>query len=876
MGALGICTMPDLIGRTLGHYRIAEKIGEGGMGVVYRADDERLDRDVAIKVLPDSVAADPDRLRRFEREAKAVAALSHPNILEIFDFDTEGGVTYAVTELLEGQSLRQRITRGLSDWRSAVTMCAAVADGLAAAHKGEIIHRDLKPENVFLTVDDEVKILDFGLAKVLRPEGAGGLRSEAPTGSMETRAGSVMGTVGYMSPEQVRGEPVDHRTDIFALGCLLHELLCGQRAFPGNSDAEVATAILSRQPTPLRQTGCDLPVDVQPIVDRCLEKSPVRRFQNASDLSFALRSLTTGSGSGDPTPGPRLLRGWRLAAAAAIVIAAVAGAVILRGDRTTDAPAEISTGLNPKLVAAAAFENRTGRPELDNLGLVAADWLTNCLARIDAIDVVPIGLGVESRAGATSPQEVAEATGAGIVVTGAYYLEGDTLRFQANLTDATRGSLLRSLDPSAGPVDQPMISIESLGSDVAGAVASLFSGWDPGIDQNIRPPGFEAYREYLAGMDLFFVDNQKALEHFGRAAELDLDFVAPQLMALSVLRISLRLVEAQAIVDRLSEHRQRMNPFERSWLEYHRAKLDGDNQRALLQMRRCLELAPRSAFIKFGLARGLLNCARPREALEMVSAIGDLGLWSGMGACTLPLGVKMDAQHQLGSYEGELESARQGVEACGNQTYLQRRRARALIGKGEVDLVEEVLNDGLKAPDARRRSLILFLDIACELDAHGHPALALGVAERGVTHAQDHLSMDKASEWQRLRYAQLLLMLGRLDEADQVLLALNDEIPGDDDVLGWLGIASAERGDTEAATRYSAMLRDLNRPFLLGWDRYYRAAIAAHLGRSAEALSLLRDAFSRGIPWGVELHANLELKPLRGHPEFEAILNPDG
>jgi TolB-like protein len=187
------------------------------------------------------------------------------------------------------------------------------------------------------------------------------------------------------------------------------------------------------------------------------------------------------------------------------VIATVVGAVILLGDRTAEAPAETSTDLNPNLVAAAAFENRTGKPELDNLGLVAADWLTNVLARIDAIDVVPIGLGVESRAGSTSPQEVADTTGADIVVTGAYYLEGDSLRFQANLTDATRGSLLRSLEPSGGPVDQPMAAIEPMASEVAGAVASLFASWDTDFDQNLRPPGFEAYREYIAGMEFFFV-----------------------------------------------------------------------------------------------------------------------------------------------------------------------------------------------------------------------------------------------------------------------------------------------------------------------------------------------------------------------------------
>jgi tetratricopeptide (TPR) repeat protein len=868
--------MQDLIGRTLGHYRIAEKIGEGGMGVVYRAHDERLDRDVAIKVLPDAVAANPDRLRRFEREAKAVAALSHPNILEIHDFASDGEITYAVTELLEGQSLRERVTRGLSDWRSALTICAAIADGLAAAHKSQIIHRDLKPENVFLTAEDQVKILDFGLAKVLHTEDADELKSEAPTGTMGTVAGRVMGTIGYMSPEQVRGEPVDHRTDIFALGCLLHELLCDQRAFPGNSDADVATGIISRQPPPLRETGCDVPIDVQPIVDRCLEKSPAKRFQNASDLSFALRSLTTGSGSQDPTPTPRLFRGWRPAAAAVIVVMAAAGAVILRGNRTTEVPAETSSGLNPRLVAVAPFENRTGRGELDNLGLVAADWLSNTLARIDGIDVVPIGLGVESRAGSSSPQEVADATGAGTVVTGAYYLEGETLRFQANLTDATHGSLLRSLDPSTGPVDQPMASIESLGSEVAGAVASLFSSWDQGFDESIGPPSFEAYQEYVAGMSFFAVDEQKALEHFRRAAEIDPDFVAPQMMALSVLRGRGAYAPAMAIVDRLSEQHRLMNPFEQFWLGYHKAKLDGDNQRALQQVRRCLELAPRSTFLRLGVARSAFVCARPHEALEVISAINDLGQWSGSGPCDYLFDVKANAQHVLGLYDGELESARQSIEVCGNRTYLQRRRARALIGTGEADLVDEVLNDGLQAPDARQSSQGLFLDIARELDAHGHSALALSVAERGVAHARDHLNLDEASEWQRLRTVQLLTMLGRFGEADRILLALNDEIPNDEDVLGWLGIVAAMRGDTEAAVRYSVILDDLDRPLSLGWESSYRAAIAAHLGRSNEALSLLRDAFSRGYPWAVRLHTNLELKPLRGHPEFEAILHPDG
>ena len=861
-------------GDKLGRYEIIAPLGAGGMGEVFRARDDRLDREVAIKVLPEALAQDPERLSRFRREARAVASLSHPNILAIHDFATEGETTYAVTELLEGQTLREVVDRGGNDWRSAVMICAAVAEGLVAAHRNQIIHRDLKPENVVLTVDDQVKILDFGLAKVLRPDAESDVENEAPTDTLDTRIGAVMGTVGYMSPEQVRGEIVDHRTDIFSLGCLLHELISGRRAFPGNTQAEVSAAILDRQPVALQRAGAHLPEEVQLIVDRCLEKTPAKRFQNAGDLGFALRSLTTGGGSESPAPVPKRRRGWLLAAAV-IVIAVFAGAFFLRDRREVGPPPETTTSLNPNLVAVAPFENRTGNAEFDDLGLVAADWLTNALARIDAIDVVPIGIGIESRVGVTSSQEVADATGAGIVVTGAYYLEGDTLRFQANLTNAIHGSLLRSLDPTVGPVDQPMACIESLGSEVSGAVASLFASWDQAFDQNIQPPSFEAYREYIAGMELFRVDNQKTLEHFKRAVELDPDFVAPQLIMVTMLRVAEHFEEAQEIVDRLSEQIPNMNPFEQLWLGYHTAKLEGDNQRAVLQLRRSLELAPRSVMIKFGLARNLLVCAHPREALEVISSIDDPGRWSGTGACPLPFRVETNAQHVLGSYDGELESARQSIEICGNRVDQQLRKARALIAMGEVHLVEEILNDGLRAPDAHQSGLYLFLGIARELDAHGHPALGLNVAERGVAHAQDHLSMDEASEWQRLWYVQLLTMLGRFNEADQLLVALNDEIPDDDDVLGWLGIASAMRGDVEGAERYSAMLRDLNRPYLRHSTSFYRAGVAAHLGRTSEALGLLRDAFSRGYSWGAGLHSSLELKPLRGHSEFEAVLHPE-
>src|SRR5450755_4723387 len=224
-------------GTRLGPYEILAPLGAGGMGEVYRARDSKLDRDVAVKVLPESVAADPDTLARFEREAKAVAALSHPNILAIFDFGTHEGTAYAVTELLEGETLRGKLDSGPIAQKQAVDYALQIARGLSAAHEKGIVHRDLKPENLFVSKDGHVKILDFGLAKKVEAVAAG-KDTSAPTGSGHTEPGTIMGTVGYMSPEQVRGLPVDHRSDIFSFGAILYELLSGKKAFSRDTNAE--------------------------------------------------------------------------------------------------------------------------------------------------------------------------------------------------------------------------------------------------------------------------------------------------------------------------------------------------------------------------------------------------------------------------------------------------------------------------------------------------------------------------------------------------------------------------------------------------------------------------------------------------------------
>jgi Tol biopolymer transport system component/tRNA A-37 threonylcarbamoyl transferase component Bud32 len=277
-------------GSKLGPYEIVAPLGAGGMGEVYRARDSRLKREVAIKVLPQALSRDPDRLRRFEQEALATAALNHPNILAVFDIGTNEGSPYVVSELLEGETLRDRLRGGLIALRKTLDYALQIAHGLAAAHEKGIIHRDLKPENIFFTKDGRAKILDFGLAKLTHPES--GDHTSLPTMTHATEAGVVLGTAGYMSPEQVRGVAVDARSDIFSFGAILYEMISGKRAFHRDTAADTMSAILKEDPPDLSETNRNVSPALERIVQHCLEKSPEQRFHSASDIAFDLEHLS--------------------------------------------------------------------------------------------------------------------------------------------------------------------------------------------------------------------------------------------------------------------------------------------------------------------------------------------------------------------------------------------------------------------------------------------------------------------------------------------------------------------------------------------------------------------------------------------------------
>ena len=474
-------------GNRLGPYEILAPLGAGGMGEVYRARDTRLDRTVAIKVLPERLASDRRALERFEREAKAVAALSHPNILAIHDFEIHEGVRYAVTELLEGATLREHLEGSAITPRKAIEYAMQIARGLGAAHERGIVHRDLKPENVFVAVGGHVKILDFGLARELVPA-PGETGSSAGTVPEATEPGTILGTVGYMSPEQVRGAAADARSDIFAFGVVFYEMLTGRRAFRADSAVETMSAILTDEPAEFSDPRSRaIPTGIERIVRRCLEKSPAERFQNARDLGFAIEAVSG--------------------------LSAV----------------EASAGAEPRTagkrsVAVLPFRDLACNPENADLGLGLADATTTELASLRSLLVRPTAAILKYNACGVDPHQAARELGVDAVVDGNFQRSGSRLRVTVQLVRASDG---RSLWGSK--IDTTLDDIFEMQDHVSRKIAEALEVEMTPEEERRRSraprPAGEAYELYLKGRASLFrgtlADVNAAIEAFEQARDAD-------------------------------------------------------------------------------------------------------------------------------------------------------------------------------------------------------------------------------------------------------------------------------------------------------------------------------------------------------------------
>src|SRR5712691_263443 len=474
-------------GSRLGPYEILAPLGAGGMGEVYRARDTRLLRDVAIKVLPEALHGDDEALSRFEREARAIAALSHPNILAIHDFGRDGSVSYSVTELLEGETLRTALARGPLASRRAFEIGAAVAEGLSAAHSRGIVHRDVKPDNVFLTSHGVGKILDFGLVRHSDPGWRGADTASPTVGG--TTPGIVLGTIGYMSPEQVRGDRADARTDIFALGCVLYEMLTGRRAFEGATAAEAFAAVLRDEPAALTEASGRVPAAAVPILRHCLEKNPEQRYQTARDLAFALRELVSGT--------------FRAAATAA-------------------APAGAMDSL-----AVLPFENAGHDVELEYLSEGIAESLTRAFSRLPGLRVISRSAVARYRGREVDPARAGRELSVRAVLTGRVLARGNRLSVSAELIDVHDDRQIWG-QAYQRTLDDVFSLQEQLAAEIAEHLRPTLVAPPPVAPVTAHAPKAEAYQLHLKGRYWWnrrpeegFLD---ALEYFQKSIDADPSF----------------------------------------------------------------------------------------------------------------------------------------------------------------------------------------------------------------------------------------------------------------------------------------------------------------------------------------------------------------
>ena len=861
------------VGSSVGPYRVTAPLGAGGMGQVWRAHDSRLGRDVAVKVLPSAFAADPERLARFEREARATAALSHPNILAVFDIGSHDGEPYIVEELVEGESLRDLLTRGRMPVDRAVDLASQIARGLAAAHDKSIVHRDLKPENVIVTSEGQAKILDFGLAKFVTPAPSPGdaTLTHVPTGA--TELGAVLGTAAYMAPEQALGRSIDQRADVFAFGVVLYEMLTGQRPFRGATGTEVVAAILKDEPEALPES---VPQHLRQVVGRCLRKAPEDRFASARDVFEVLRTQSvlaaaTPAAERSPRPPHRVV----LAAATVLGIAVlgVAVLVIVRGRGATTAPA---TGPEPRRVLVMPFENMSGDASLDAVARLTADAVTQGLVELGQVEVVPMAPG-SSGAGDAAALASARSTDAGTVVSGSYYLSGGVIELRGRVTDAASGTPVFVLKPERGPREQPEAAIDRVRQRVMGALL-LRVGDSPALGGLTTPPLYSAYQEFLAGARAMGVDSGAVIAHLERAAAIDPEFWHPQLRLMTFYRGAGETAKLEAMKRRLQDNQDKLGPPDRILLQYYDAQFGGRTLEAYRKARDLLALAPRDVTFIFGAASLARNLNRPREALECIGDIEKID-WKMFGQWmqgTWVLGVASSAHHLLGEYEAELAVAELGVRLYPDMLNVRGDKVRALAALGRIAEVDRAITEALAIRSRTDTPGEVLLTAAQELRAHGHPDEAQGMASRCADWYAAPTGEEAGPEAMSLNRVECLWLAERWQDARSLADAAVERRPTDVLAKGYRGIIAARAGDrtvAETADRDLAAEDDVRRRGTCSW---LRACIAAQRGERDRALELLRVAVAHGFSIPGYLHVYAFLEPLHGYAPYEELIRPKG
>jgi tetratricopeptide (TPR) repeat protein len=812
---------PDsgLVGRTLGPYRILESLGSGGMGQVYVALDPRLDRRVALKVLPPEMASHPEKIKRFEREAKAVASLSHPGIVTLLTpLEEADGLRFLTMELVEGETLSRSIPARGFPMERFLSLAIAITDAVSAAHRQGILHRDLKPENVMLTPDGRLKVLDFGLAKLRYDSPDEGDRTTRETQSV-TQDGRIVGTVAYMSPEQAQGLPVDHRSDIFTLGILLYEMATGERPFRGNTNLSVLSSILKDTPRPASELRDDIPKPLARMIQRALEKRPEDRYQSTTDLRRDIEDLKRDVDSGELVLGtttgrPRVVaaarrRRWALPAAigAALVVVAAMAALFFRGQP----PATAENGR--RSVAVFYFDNLSGDPQLDWLRTGLTDMLVTNLSQSPGLRVLGTtrlyqlleDSGHRDDRTVTAPvvESVSRKAGATTALLGSFVRAGSQIRISASVQDPRNGEVLAS-ERVEGDAESGLFALVD---ELTGRLKKRLETpamtrlaerkpphWKEKKLEEVTTASVKAFKYYAEGSRLHDrLQEKEAQAYFEKAVEADPGF-AMALAKLSVVHFNQgNLDKARAYSAKAVAKSGNLPPGERFYIEGRHYSLDPASiEKAVAAYEMAVDDAPGHTAARNNLAQMLIQLKRYPEALVHLE-----------------------------------ELRRQGMTFAGSYWSL----AEAYVATGHKEKAGEALAQyAAEHPDRSAG----FENIAFFELAQGRTDEALAAFDKAAA-----LHPDDAMKIETGRFAAHALR----DEWPQAEAAAKRLLASDDPRERWeggatLALASLYRGDVGEARRLTGEGAKAGRnPEDRVGARLFRARLEAELGRDREALA---------------------------------------
>ncbi len=870
-----------MVGRTISHYRILEKLGEGGMGVVYKAEDTSLRRMVALKFLPHFMLGMSHEKARLVREAQAAAALDHPNICTVYEVDEVGGETFIAMALVDGGTLRDKISEGPLTLDEATDFAIQIAQGLAAAHGKGIVHRDMKPGNVMITSDGRAKILDFGLAK-------------SPECTRLTRTGTTVGTIAYMSPEQTRGVDVDHRTDIWSFGVMFFEMLTGRRPFEGGHDQAIIHSILNDELPRVSEFRPDVPEGIDRIAAGALIRSVEERYQSIEDVLADLRSLgTVGATATVSLRAPRparvrraavLLGQWRtqLVAAATIIAVGVAGMAMYE-TLVRDGPA--ATGpLQHNRVLVATFENRTGDASLDHIGQTAADRITEGLTKEKLAQVTPTAAasgGAGQDNGATGLLAVAREAGASVLVAGSFRVQSDSLRIEARLLDVSDGTILNVI-PEAAPLATPAAAIAKTRSRVMGALAAR---GDPWIMRDMRShaPTYEAYQEYRAGEEA--VGNKSKLEHYERAIELDPEFTVARISisvhSIEVLMGAGRRAEADSLLMDVLSQPGLLTPHSKLLVESFAATNRGDHSEAVRKLRELAQVEPDYEYARYACAMSAMRVNRPHEVVEICRPL----LEQDPVPQPWVYGRLVNGYHRLGEFEHELETARQAIELFPDEIGYRQHEICALAALGRVEELDRIIEESASTPvgsESKKWGFYKSFDFQMrvraieELRAHGHMEGTAARADDLVAWQRSRMAVEGDGFWPRFRLACALYRAERWEEAREIFETLEPEDDYGPALQCYLAGIAARTGDRERALEIKEAFLADDLSWEPGLNNYFAASIPALLGDHEEAIDLLHLAIAEGNDiWGY-LHLDQDFEVLWDYPPFRRLLEPRG